>query len=202
MHSARRPAGPARTPGAPRAPRTLILTLAAALVLSLGAILARIAFGPPSLPTAVADDLRARAAGRVPMTLETSDPARLESWLGSAPLALPTRVFDLRMMGYELRGGGADTLAGRASAVIVYREVATGRAVICRMLRGGLTDLPPPAEMREHDGISFDIYHVEGLTLVFWPEGDVWCVLVSVGEPDALIQLAFAKPMKARAHGV
>jgi hypothetical protein len=62
--------------------------------------------------------------------------------------------------------------------------------------------LPAPAETREHDGIPFDIFQVEGPTLVFWPEGDVLCVLVSDGEADALIQLAFAKAMRARAHGV
>jgi len=179
--------------------RAVGLTLAAALLLSLAAILARLASGPPPLPTAVADDFRARAAGRVPIALETSDPARLERWLGSA-LGFPTRVFDLRMMGYELRGGGTDTVAGRPSAVIVYRELATGREVICRMLRGGLSDLPPADEEREHDGIPFRVHQVEAVTLVFWPEGEVLCLLVGDGDPEALVQLAFAKAMKARAR--
>jgi anti-sigma factor RsiW len=190
----------AARPGAALTRRTVALILAAALLLSLAAILARLASGPPSLPKALAGDFRARASGRLSVTLETADPARLEAWLASAPLRFPTRVFDLRMMGYELRGGGTATVAGRPSAFIVYREVATGREVMCRMLLGGLTDLPSPDEKREHDGIPFRIHQVEGVTLVFWPEGDVLCVLVGEGDAEALVQLAFAKAMKARSR--
>jgi anti-sigma factor RsiW len=178
--------------------RTVGLALAAALLVSLAAALVRLASRPPRLPQAMAEDFRGGAAGHRPLALETADPARLQASLASAPLGFSPRVFDLRMMGYELRGGGIDTIAGRPSAVIVYREVATGREVICRMLLGGLTDLPPPDGKREHDGIPFHVYSVEGLTLVFWPEGDVLCVLVGDGDREALVQLAFAKAMKAR----
>jgi anti-sigma factor RsiW len=180
--------------------RAVGLTLAAALLVAFVALLARLASGPPPLPRALAEDFRARAAGRLPLVLETADPARLEAWLAKAPLGFPTRVFDLRMMGYELRGGGTRTVVGRPSALIVYRETATGREVICRMLRGVLTELPSPDGKREHDGIPFRIYQVDGITLVFWPEGDVLCVLVGEGDPEALVQLAFAKAMKARSR--
>jgi anti-sigma factor RsiW len=174
------------------------LTLAAALLIGFVVLRARLASAPPPLPEAVAQDFRARAAGSLPLALETADPARLEARLAAAPLGFPTRVFDLRMMGYELRGGGVDSVAGRPSAVIVYREVATGREVICRMLRGGLDDLSRSDAEREHDGIPFRVHRTEGITLVFWPEGGVLCVLVGEGDPEALVQLAFAKAMKAR----
>jgi anti-sigma factor RsiW len=177
--------------------RAVRLSLAAALVLSLAAVLARLSSLPPPLPRAVAEDFRTRAAGRATLAVETTDPARLEAWLASASLGIPTRVLDLRMMGFELRGGEAHTIAGRPSAVVVYREVATGREVICRMMAGGLTDLPPPDAKREHDGIPFHVYEVEGVTVVFWPEGEVLCLLVGAGDPEALVQLAFAKAMKA-----
>lgn len=186
---------PARTP---RPQRTVGMALAAVLLLSLAAVLTRLVSGPPRLPAAVAEGFQARAAGRLPLVLETADPARLEAWLATASLGFPTRVFDLRMMGYELRGGGSDVVAGRPSAVIVYREAATGREVICRMLAGSLTDLPSPDGKREHDRIPFQLYQVGGITLVFWPEGGVLCVLVGEGDPEALVQLAFAKAMKAR----
>jgi anti-sigma factor RsiW len=178
--------------------RALGLTAAAALLLALAGVLIRLVSSPPSLPQAVAADFRARAAGHLPLTLETPDPARLEAWLASASVGFPTRVFDLRMMGYELRGGGTRVVAGRPSVFIVYRETATGREMICEMRRGGPKDLPPADTTREHDGIAFRVYRIEDLTLVFWPEGDVLCVVVGDGDPEALVQLAFAKAMKAR----
>jgi anti-sigma factor RsiW len=184
-------------PRRPRGRRTAALA-AAVVLMGLAVVLSRLASGPAPLPEAIADDFRARSAGLASVGLETSDPARLEAWLGSAPLGIPTRVFDLGMMGIELVGGGADTVAGRPSAVVVYRERATGRLVICRMLRGGLAELPPPLSERVHDGIAFHVHARDGLTLVFWPEADVLCVLVSDGEPEALLQLAFAKAVKAR----
>jgi anti-sigma factor RsiW len=190
----------ASRPGLGSIRRIVGLALAAALLVSLAGILVRLASRPPPLPETVAEDFRARATERRPLALETADPARLEAWLASASLGFPTRVFDLRMMGYELRGGGTDTVAGRRSAVIVYRDVTTGREVICRMLVGGLGDLPSPDGKREHDGIPFRVYQVEGITLVFWPEGNVLCMLVGDGDPEALVQLAFAKAMKARAR--
>lgn len=50
---------------------------------------------------------------------------------------------------------------------------------------------------REHDGIPFQIYEAGELTLVFWQEGEVVCVLVGDGPPEAVIALALAKAMKA-----
>ena len=178
--------------------RSVGLALAAALVLSLVAVLARHGSRPPGLVAAVAADHRARASGRLSLALETRDPARLESWFAAAPLGFPPRVFDLGMMGYELQGGATRVGFGPARALIVYRELATGREVICEMAVGRLSDLPPPDSVREHDGIPFRIHEVEGVTLVLWPEAVVLCVLVGAGDPEALVQLAFAKAMKAR----
>jgi hypothetical protein len=190
--------------GAPRARArrgAAFVALAALVVLALAAALVRLrpASPPPTLPQAVAEDFRNRRARTMALGIETTDPARLEAWLDSASLGFPTRVFDLRMMGYELRGGAVDTIAGRASALVVYREVATGREVICRMLLGGQRDLPPPDEAREHDGIRFQVYEAGRITLVFWPEGEVLCMLAGDGDPEALVQLAFAKAMRAQA---
>src|SRR5262245_60810844 len=178
--------------------RAIGFTVAAALLLALAGVLIRRVSSPPSLPQAVAADFRARAAGRLPLALETADPARLEAWFASASVGFPTRVFDLRMMGYELRGGGARVVAGRPGVFIVYQETATGREMICQMRRAGPNDLPPGDATREHDGIAFRVYRIEDLTLVFWPEGEVLCVLVGQGDPESLVQLAFAKAMKAR----
>jgi anti-sigma factor RsiW len=178
--------------------RTLGLGLAAALVAGLATLLARLGSGPAPLPAAAANEFRERAAGRVLLGIETSDASRLEAWFTSASLGFSPRVLDLGMMGYVLQGGAVRELAGRPVAVSVYRETATGRDVLCLMLRGGLAELPAPESTREHSGFRFQVYRREGVTLVFWPEGEVLCALVGGGDPEALVQLAFAKAMVAR----
>lgn len=187
-----------RAARAVRVRRSVGLAVAAALLLALAAVLARFGEGPQPLPDAVADTYRARGSGRMPLAVESSDAARLETWLAAQRLGFPTRVFDLRMMGHELKGGATRVVAGRTSAVAVYRELASGREVLCLMLLASLGDLPAPDSTREHDGIAFRVYAVGGVHLVFWPEGDVLCVLAGEGDLDPLVQLAFAKAMKAR----
>lgn len=188
------------TTGAPRRWRRALIgfAAAAALVLGLASLLTRTPVSPPSLPEAVASDYRLVTSGRLDLALETDDAGRLEAWFAEARLGFPVRVFDLKMMGYTLRGGAIRALASGQGALSVYREVATGRDVLCEMLRVSPSALPPPAERREHDGISFKVYRMDGVTLVFWPEGEVLCVLAGSGDPEALVQLAFAKAMKAR----
>ncbi|HSB60071.1 MAG TPA: hypothetical protein VLI67_00030 [Vicinamibacteria bacterium] len=75
----------------------------------------------------MAADLRARPAGRLPLALETAEAAPLEAYFAAGSLGFPTRVFDLGMMGYTLRGGRLHRAAGRPSALSVYLETATGK---------------------------------------------------------------------------
>jgi len=174
------------------------LAAAAALVVGLASVLLRLGLHPPtSLPEAVAEDVRSRAAGELELAVESSDARRLEAFLADHRFGFETRVLDLGMMGFVLRGGSAGPLAGRPSALMVYRETATGHEVLCRMLRERLAALPPPHETRQHDGIPFQVYHLGDETVVFWPEGPVLCALAGRGEPEALVQLAFGKAMKA-----
>ena len=174
------------------------LAAAAALALGLASLLTRAPFPSPSLPAAVASDYRRLLDGRLELAVVTGEAARLEAWFAGARLGFPVRVFDLGMMGLTLRGGVVRDVASGRGALSVYREVATGRDVLCEMLRAAPAELPPPAQRREHDGIPFQVYRMDEVTLVFWPEGDVLCVLAGGGDPEALLQLAFAKAMKAR----
>jgi hypothetical protein len=61
------------------------------------------------------------------------------------------------------------------------------------MFEGSARDLPPGADMRRHGGISFFVYRRDTRTLVFWPEGEVLCVLTSDADAEEVIALAFAK---------
>lgn len=148
-----------------------------------------------TLPEAVARDFAAYRDGTLPLTLHTSDGAAVERFFvaGGAPFAM--RVFDLGMMRYQLVGGRVHRLRGLPSALFVYRG-PDGRDLVCQMYEGRLADLPLSDDLREHNGITFRVYRAGPITLVFWQEGGVVCVLASDAESEAVIQLAYAKAVK------
>lgn len=149
---------------------------------------------PGDLPGGAARDF-ARYRAAVALDLSTPDPATLEAFFRTRGIEFAVRVFDFGMMGYRLAGGTVHDVAGRRSALFAYTG-ADGRSLVCQMYEGTLTELPSGAEAREHDGIRFLVYRREGLTLVFWEEGPVVCVLVSDGDPEVAVQLAYAKAVK------
>jgi anti-sigma factor RsiW len=132
---------------------------------------------------------------RLPLELRTADTAALERYFASHGVPFPTHVYDLGMMGFQLVGGRVHLLDARDSALFVYHG-ANGIALLCDMYPGLLADLPPPVETREHDGIRFDVHQKDGLTMVFWEEGEIICVLVSEMPREDIVALAFAKAVK------
>ena len=140
------------------------------------------------------EDYKAIASNALALEMRTADTAAVERWFDER-LPFRTRVFDFAMMRYTLIGGRIDELEDRQSALFAYRG-ERGDLVVCQMFEGQTSELPPPAETREHDGITFRIYQREGRTAVFWQEGTVVCVLVGDGEYEDVISLAFAKAMK------
>ena len=130
------------------------------------------------------------------MALQTGEVKTLERFFSTSGIAFNTRVFDLAMMNYRLVGGRAHQLLKRQSALFVYRGKAN-QLLLCQMYPGPVTELPTAgAILRENKGIRFYIYRVNGLTIAFWQEGTVTCVLASDIAPEEVIQLAFAKAMK------
>ena len=189
-----------------RAPRSRLYWAAGvAGLLLLGGLLVRLADRPEPVPPAhglparLAHDFREIRAGRVPLPRRTADPAALEGHLADQGLGFRPRVFDLAMMNQHLQGGGVVDLDGRRASLFSYRG-EDGTVLLCWMYLGTIAELPPPLQRREHGGISFEVHAVEGLTLVFWPEGDVVCVLVGDAPPEAVVALAFAKAEKAQAR--
>jgi hypothetical protein len=96
------------------------------------------------------------------------------------------------MMDYRLVGGRVHTMRGRPSALFVYRG-KENKILVCQMFESSTRDLPGGAEARENGGIPFSVYRRDGRTIVFWPEGQVLCVLVSDADAEEVIALAFAK---------
>jgi hypothetical protein len=64
------------------------------------------------------------------------------------------------------------------------------------MFAGSAEDLPATDDVRENGGFQFHIVRQGNVTLVFWLEGDVVCVLISRNPTDEVVKLAFAKAMR------
>jgi anti-sigma factor RsiW len=188
-HAAR----PARRWLSPRPAFALGLVLLVAF--SAAAILWR-SRGTP-IPAAIARAYVDYRDQRMPLELKTADTAEMERFFASHGVPFPTHVYDLGMMGFRLVGGRVHVLDARTSALFAY-EGAGGIALLCDMYIGRLEDLPAPVETRESEGIRFDVHREDGLTMVFWEEGEVICVLVSEMPAEDVVQLAFAKAMKPR----
>ncbi len=126
----------------------------------------------------------------------SSEPSVLEAAFARHRDSLPViRVIDLAMMGWALEGGQVVRIAGRPAALYGYRR-ADGVRVICHMFSGSLDELPVGGDVRQHRGFTFRVYQREGVTLVFWQEGDVICVLASLLPAADVVQLAFDKAMQ------
>lgn len=171
--------------------------LVAAGLIAAAALVALLMLHPATsdLPAAVARDFAGYRDTQLALELRTGDPAALERFFAAHGIAFPTRVFDLAMMRYRLAGGRVHRLAGRPSALFAYTG-PDAAALICQMYRGTLAELPSGAEQRVHDGITFRVYRVSRMTLVFWQEGAVVCVLASEGNTDEVLQLAYAKAVR------
>jgi anti-sigma factor RsiW len=165
------------------------LLAAAALVLLLA--------WPPraDLADTVASDFMAYSSGGLALDLRSADGEAVDSLFVAGGIDFRTRVFDLGMMGYQLVGGRVHRIHNRSSALFAYRG-PEDRDLVCQMYEGRLADLPPPDDVREHDGIRFQVYRAGELTLVFWQEGAVVCVLASDAASETVIQLAYAKAVK------
>ena len=152
--------------------------------------------GSASLPSAVAQDYGHYQAEELPLTLQTGEVKELERFFSARGVGFDTRVFDLGMMSYRLVGGRVHQLIGRQSALFVYRG-KDNQILICQMYPGRATELPAAgAVFRENNGILFHIYRVNRLTIVFWQEGTITCVLTSDIDPEEVVQLTFAKAVK------
>ncbi len=182
-----------------RAPRVRSL-LRVAWVLGLGTAAALAIFffvrrRPADLPGAVARAYAAYASTALRLDTATGDGPALQTFFARHGITFATRVFNLDMMGYRLLGGRIHVLGRGPSALFVYQG-ASGRALLCQMYEGTLAQLPAGGEAREHNGIAFRVYRSGALTLVFWQEGAVSCVLASSAPVEEVMQLAYAKAVK------
>lgn len=148
------------------------------------------------LATLAADDFRALAASRLPITHRTGDPPVLERHFAAEGISFPTHVYDLAMMDFSLEGGRVHDFAGQASALFAYRT-PTGKWLVCQMYRGDVDELPPDAATHEERGFRFHTFRRSSVTVVFWQEGPIVCALASDLPAEQVVGLAAAKAMRA-----
>lgn len=167
----------------------------AALLAAAAVVLVILSRSRPDLPEVVGRDFAEYSSGGLALDLRSSDGKAVESLFAARGIDFRTRVFDLGMMQYQLVGGRVHRLGSRPSALFAYRG-PEGRDLVCQMYEGRLDALPRPDTVRSQDGIRFQVYRLGKLTLVFWQEGTVVCVLASDAEPESVIRLAYAKAVK------
>jgi anti-sigma factor RsiW len=172
-----------------------ILAWAAALV-ALGILALILIPKQPNLPEVIARDFRDYRSQRLTLELKTGDVKQMEAFFATHGVPFTTRVFDLGMMNYRLVGGRVQDLQGQPTALFVYRG-PDNQALLCRMYAGTVSELPAGSNERENREIKFHIYQIKGVTMVFWQEGRVVCVLSSDMPAENVVQLAFAKAMLA-----
>ncbi len=170
-----------------------VLAWAAAIVV-MAALGAAYFLKQPKFLDVVARDFRDYQHQKLALELKTGDTKEMETFFTSHGVAFNTRVFDLGMMNYQLVGGRVQQFRRQPTALFVYRGPAN-QILHCRMYAGTVAELPVGAVERENKGIKFHIYQAGGLTMVFWQEGTVVCVLSSDIPSEEVVQLAFAKAM-------
>lgn len=148
------------------------------------------------LPSAVAADFAAYENGTTNLEFVSSDSKAVEAYFARSGVRFTTHVYDLAMMNYRLAGGRVNRLDGRASALFTYLG-PDDTALVCQMYEGSVRDLPRTDDVREHNGFMFYVYRSANVTLVFWQEDGVVCVLASDAPTENVVQLAFAKAMRA-----
>lgn len=142
---------------------------------------------------AVVRDVRSATTTDELIEIRTDDPAELERAL-NAPGRPRVRVIDLAMMGWSIVGGRQHVVAGRPAALYVYRD-KNGVRLVCQMFVGRLAELRFTPDVRRRGEFTFRVYADGDLTLVFWQEGDLVCVLAGRAPREAVVELAMAKAM-------
>jgi anti-sigma factor RsiW len=128
------------------------------------------------------------------LTRRTSDAVALERYFNEPADGPRIRVIDLGMMGWTLEGGAQRRSGSVPVALYAYRSSA-GADLVCQMYPGVLADLPAAGAVRQENGFEFRVYTRDGVTLVFWQEGALVCVLAAELPAAEVVALAIAKAM-------
>ena len=168
-----------------------IMAWAAALV-ALGILALILIPKQRTVPQVIARDFRSYQNQKLTPELNTPDVKKMETFFAKRGLPFAPHVYDLSAMNYPLVGGRLQYLQSHRTEWVVYRG-PDNQALVCQMYVGNVSELPVGSVEREHRGKKFHIYQVKGVTMVFWQDRKVVCVLISDMPTENVVQLAFAK---------
>ena len=195
LRALKAPAGSARTitlcPGFQMRKLKPILAWAAALV-ALGILAVILIPKHRTLPEVVARDFRTYQNQKLTLEMETPNVKKLETFFAKRGLPFTPHVYDLSAKDYRLVGGRVQYLQRQRTEWVVYRG-RNNQALVCQMYVGNVSELPVGFVEREHRGKEFHVYEVNGVTMVFWQDRKVVCVLISDMPAEDVVQLAFVK---------
>jgi anti-sigma factor RsiW len=168
-----------------------ILAWAAALV-ALGVLALLLIPKQRTLSQVVARDFRSYQNHKLTLELNTPDVKKMEAFFGAHGLPFTPHVYDLSAKNYPLVGGRVQYLQSLRTEWVAYRG-PNNQDLVCQMYVGNVSELPVGSLEREHRGKKFHIYRVKGVTMVFWQDRKIVCVLISDMPTENVVQLAFAK---------
>ena len=175
-----------------RAQRLKPILAGAATLVALGILALILIPKQRHLPEVVARDFRDCQTQKLTLELNTDDVKQMEAFFATHGVPFNVQVSDLSKVNYRLAGGRVQYLRGKRAALYVYRG-AGNQLLVCHMYIGRASKLPAGSVERENHGIKFHVYQVKGVSMVFWQEGKVVCVLSSDIPTENVVQLAFAK---------
>jgi anti-sigma factor RsiW len=164
----------------------------AAAVVALGILALILIPKQRTLPQVVARDFRTYQNQKLVLELNTPNVKKLEAFFADHGLPFTPHVYDLSAKDYQLVGGRVQYLRQQRTEWVVYRG-PNNQALVCQMYVGNVSKLPVGSVEREHRGKKFHVYQVKGVTMVFWQDRKVVCVLISDMPAENVVQLAFAK---------
>jgi anti-sigma factor RsiW len=163
----------------------------AAAVVALGILALILIPKQRTLPQVVARDFRSYQNQKLTLELDTPNVKKMETFFtGRVPFT--PHVYDLSARNYPLVGGRVQELQSRQTEWVVYRG-PNNQDLVCQMYVGNVSELPTGSVERDHRGKKFYVYNVKGVTMVFWQDRKVVCVLISDMPTENVVQLAFAK---------
>ena len=139
-------------------------------------LLSRLFFSSPEQDLFVyaIDSYQAAAEGRMPLDYHLEEPKRLQAAFNSSgQLDFLTQVSDLRLIGYQLKGGRLVRLMNHPTAIAVYE----GRddRLMCIRQAGKLPSMPPDMKnVRNHY-----IYTRNGCTIMYSQFRRHFCLFIS-----------------------
>ncbi len=146
----------------------------------------------PDFPSEVARDYREIREGTLDLERYGQDPKELDQFFSRCGVPFGTRVADLRDQHYRLVGGRVHQLINRRSTLYLYRG-RSGEILLCELYVGTMAELPSGGLLRESPERTFLIFRDQALSLVFWQDGNMICVLASDINFEQLLEAAQAE---------